>query len=562
MKKINKISTFLLSSVFLTSLSACVSGEATSGNVFRYVTSSEITSLDYQYYSGVWVTDITSNAYEGLLRDEGGIISYGMADEYTVSDDGLTYSFHIRDDATWTDGTPITAQTFYDSWLELLKKTDSAQNQFTNYFMLETDTKPTDKESVAYTSDGNTTYRYLDVEADGQNLTVKTNVAGEYVKQIFAQPALAALPVDAVEAAGGSDKYFQTAGTNFNGPFVVTEWSKNDVVKLEKNENYWNAENVSVDNLEFYYLPNPQTAVQMYLSGEVDMVRLSGDTIDMYSNRSDAVQVESGSNGMLQFDMRGSTDETGKFLNNRNFQLALSNIIDREEFVVAAYGASYIPAVEYIPTSMPGYIDSTGDHKKADANLDIDTPYSLKANKEEAERYLALALTELGYTKEELANVEFKIIQNASSTTTGKLAAEYMQSKFAELGVNCTIEPLSNFWSVIRGDSGMRYDFYVAANGPDLNDPMTFLSTMNGKGNYADNFMHWQSEEYAALLEAVVNCEASDRKDCLVACEEYLLNNGPFLPLFFAADTYLVSDKWDNVNFSGSKVYFTFVTAK
>lgn len=562
MKIKNKISNLVVSAVFLAALASCDGGETSSGTTFRYVTASEITSLDYQYYSGVWVTDITSNAYEGLLRDEGGIIVEGMADTYTISDDGLTYTFHIRDDAAWTDGTKITAQTFYDSWLELLKKTDSAQNQFTNYFMVESETKPEGKDYVTYTSDGKETYRYLDVVADGNTLTVKVNVAGEYVKQIFAQPALAALPVDAVNEAGGSDKYFQTAGTVFNGPFEITEWKKNDIVKLEKNEDYWNAENVNVDNLEFYYIPNAQTAVQMYLSGQVDMVRLTGDTIDTYSSRSDAYQVESGSNGMLQFDMRGSTDETGKFLNNRNFQLALSNIIDREEFVMAAYGASYKPTVEYIPTSMPGYVDENGDHKKSDANVDVNSPYSLKANEEEANRYLELALEELGYTKEQLASLEFKIIQNASNTTTGKLAAEYMQSVFKKLGVNCTIEPLSNFWSVIRGDSGMRYDFYVAANGPDLNDPMTYLSTMNGKGNYADNFMHWQSEDYAALLEAVVNCKDEDRKDCLVACESYLLNNGPFLPLFFATDTYLVSDAWENVNFSGSKVYFTFVKAK
>ena len=110
-------------------------GNAGAEKVFRFATSTEPTSLDPQLGSGTWITNVTGAIFEGLVRRYNGEIEPAIAETWDVSNDGLTYTFHLRDVA-WSDGTPITAQDFVDSWNLLIERA-TPMAQHTEYFTVD-----------------------------------------------------------------------------------------------------------------------------------------------------------------------------------------------------------------------------------------------------------------------------------------------------------------------------------------------------------------------------------------------------------------------------------------
>ena len=195
----------------------------------------------------------------------------------------------------------------------------------------------------------------------------------------------------------------------------------------------------------------------MYENGEIDLLTIP-DT--MYKDFEDKgiIYYEDGSNFYIQFTTDGQTDETAKYLANRNFIEAVSACIDREDFVDSVYGGAYEPTVEFVPGSATGY----NGGKKADADVTIESPFTIKADLTVAQEKLDAALEELGATVDTMPSFTL-VVSDAADRQT---AAQYIQDVCAQIGIQMEIDtiPSATFWSTLR--EGYRYDFALAGSGP------------------------------------------------------------------------------------------------
>ena len=476
-------------------------GNAGAEKVFRFATSTEPTSLDPQLGSGTWITNVTGAIFEGLVRRYNGEIEPAIAETWDVSNDGLTYTFHLRDVA-WSDGTPITAQDFVDSWNLLIERA-TPMAQHTEYF----------------TVDGKANARAI----DEKTLEVTLNYKVPFIMEVFAMSAMAVVRVDKYDEKG--DAYYQTIPETMNGPFLLVDWQPNNVMVLEPNPDYWNAERVNFDRVEIYTVTEDTTQVNMYRNGEIDMLDVPET---MYKDFEDEgmIYYEDGANFYIQFTTDGQTDETAKYLANRNFIEAVSACIDREDFVNSVYNGSFEPTVEFVPGSATGYNGGT----KADANVTISSPFMIKADLTVAQEKLDAALEELGTTADAMPTFTLVV----SDATDRQTAAQYIQDVCGQIGIQIEIDtiPSATFWSTLR--EGYRYDFAMAGSGPDVDDASTFLKVFDGEGLYADTFMRWHNDEYAAILaDSWSTTDTEQRTEDLVAMEDFLLANGPVIPPVF-----------------------------
>ena len=503
-------------------------GNAGAEKVFRFATSTEPTSLDPQLGSGTWITNVTGAIFEGLVRRYNGEIEPAIAETWDVSNDGLTYTFHLRDVA-WSDGTPITAQDFVDSWnLPIERATPMAQH--TEYF----------------TVDGKANARAI----DEKTLEVTLNYKVPFIMEVFAMSAMAVVRVDKYDEKG--DAYYQTIPETMNGPFLLVDWQPNNVMVLEPNPDYWNAERVNFDRVEIYTVTEDTTQVNMYRNGEIDMLDVPET---MYKDFEDEgmIYYEDGANFYIQFTTDGQTDETAKYLANRNFIEAVSACIDREDFVNSVYNGSFEPTVEFVPGSATGYNGGT----KADANVTISSPFMIKADLTVAQEKLDAALEELGTTADAMPTFTLVV----SDATDRQTAAQYIQDVCGQIGIQIEIDtiPSATFWSTLR--EGYRYDFAMAGSGPDVDDASTFLKVFDGEGLYADTFMRWHNDEYAAILaDSWATTDTEQRTEDLVAMEDFLLANGPVIPLYFTRAGWMLADGFTGIsrNMTGADLDYIF----
>ncbi len=503
-------------------------GNAGAEKVFRFATSTEPTSLDPQLGSGTWITNVTGAIFEGLVRRYNGEIEPAIAETWDVSNDGLTYTFHLRDVA-WSDGTPITAQDFVDSWNLLIERA-TPMAQHTEYF----------------TVDGKANARAI----DEKTLEVTLNYKVPFIMEVFAMSAMAVVRVDKYDEKG--DAYYQTIPETMNGPFLLVDWQPNNVMVLEPNPDYWNAERVNFDRVEIYTVTEDTTQVNMYRNGEIDMLDVPET---MYKDFEDEgmIYYEDGANFYIQFTTDGQTDETAKYLANRNFIEAVSACIDREDFVNSVYNGSFEPTVEFVPGSATGYNGGT----KADANVTISSPFMIKADLTVAQEKLDAALEELGTTADAMPTFTLVV----SDATDRQTAAQYIQDVCGQIGIQIEIDtiPSATFWSTLR--EGYRYDFAMAGSGPDVDDASTFLKVFDGEGLYADTFMRWHNDEYAAILaDSWSTTDTEQRTEDLVAMEDFLLANGPVIPLYFTRAGWMLADGFTGIsrNMTGADLDYIF----
>ena len=327
-----KLVSVLLAVLMLLSCTASLA----EGKVLHFATSTEPNSLDPQLGNGVWITNVTGAIFEGLLRRYNHEIIPGIAETYELENDGVTYTFHLRE-AYWTDGVAVTAQTFVDSWNLLISRA-TPMSQFTEHFAIDDGTGKKVANATAL---------------DDYTLQVVLNKPVPFMTEVFAMSALAPVRVDLYEQYG--DAYYQSVPLAMNGPFILKKWNPNDVMELVPNPTYWNASAVNFDEVDIYTVSDSNTQANMYESGELDLLEVPNTMYADFESKG-MMYYENGSTFFIQFTTNGSVDETAKWLANRDFIEAISYCIDREDYVLSLYGTVYTPTVEFIPPSSTGYL--------------------------------------------------------------------------------------------------------------------------------------------------------------------------------------------------------------
>lgn len=475
-------------------------------------------TLDPALNSAVDGGNVILHAFEGLLTtDEEGHYQAGQAEKWEVSDDGLTWTFHLRDGLKWSDGSDFTANDFVYSWKRVCDPEVAAPYAETVLGMV----KGYD-EAMAGNPDA------LAVSApDDKTLVVELSSPCSYFEGLAAFATLSPVKESTVEENGDA---WATAPESYisNGAFKMTEWVPDSYITFEKNENYWNADAIKLDKLTFLLIEDPNAAYSAYQSGEALMIK------DVPTEEIPSLE----GNDDFYIDPIIGTYYLSLNLNLEQFQdqrvrEALSLAIDRKYVAETIMQGTYTPASNLLGE---GWLDTDGTEFIDNANggepyIDVE---DYDANLEKAKQLMADA----GYPNGE----GFPTITYSTNDAGYHIPlAEYLQKAWAELGITVEVDKVE--WSSFTPQrrSG---DFEIARNGwvGDYSDPSNMLDlfcTTNG-----NNDGKYSSADYDAAMElSRTTLDATERSQALHEAEDIIMEDAGCIPVAYYNDFYLMSNK-------------------
>ncbi len=502
---------------------ASASGEA---KVLRLSMTSEPSNLDPHDGSTVATSMARTPIYEGLVVWKNGQIQPGVAESWDISEDGLTYTFHLRDNATWWDGEPVTAQHFVDGFTRLIDPNGpNGSYAFYGYMLVN---------GEAYHNGEVTDEAEVGIKAlDDYTLEIKLVNPVPYFLSLNAAGFFYPIRLDATEEYGveyGTDAD-KVLG---NGPYILDEWAHESELVFTKNPNYWDADSIKLDEVRLLIIPDGNTALNMYETGELDLAKIPSAYVPQYEAEGTALYIDTGTEWWLEFNLDASS-EGAALLSNANFRKAIGFAIDRQSYVDAVYNNGSTPALVYTPGIM-----MLGNTPWSE--VFTEDWYEPTANVEKAQEYLALALEETGTSPDAIPTIGFL----TDDTPERKTSAEAIQAMLAEnLGVNIEIQQVQSkqrFEMMTNGD----FDIVFAGYGPDYNDPMAWLERLQSNSGLNDT--NFADEEFDSLIaEAAQTVDEAARGQLLAQAEKIMQERGPLVPVFMNNTAWVKQDYVENV---------------
>lgn len=451
---------------------------------------------------------ILNNVMEGLFRlDENNEPQPAMAEGYEKSEDGLTYTFKLKDGIKWSNGDPVTANDFKYSWMRAMHPdtAGSYASILTEYIK------------------GGAEYAAGEIEADAVAIEVKDDrtLTVELVQPTPFFLGLTAFvtyfPLNEKFVSEQGDKFALTGDSLlYNGPYVLTDYDQAKGVSMEKNPEYWDKENIAIEKVNMKVIKEQSTALNLYEAGELDKVYLSSADVDTYMDSPEFATETEFRSYFIQFNLGKEP------FNNENIRKALQLAYDPEVLTNVILNNGSEPAYGLIAPKMAGVDGKSFRELQGEV---------IKPDVEKAKELWEKGVEELGKTPE----IELLISDDTVSKDTGT----FLQSEYKKnLGINISLatQPYSGRLDTMRAG-----DYQMAVNrwGADYNDSMTYLdlwekpSNPNFRGNYT-------SAKYDELV-ASAKTEADDkiRMDKLLEAEKLILEDGALGPLYYDGLSYL-----------------------
>ena len=464
-----------------------------------------------------------------LLVNENNEVVGGQAESWEVSEDGLTWTFTMRDGLKWSDGSDLTAKDFEYSFKRLADPNTAAPYGQTVVGMIAGYAEATGNPDA----DGNQTTEpnpdALQVEAseDGKTLTIHLSYPCSYFDKIAAFAAMSPVQQATVETNGDS---WCTQPDTFicNGPYMISEWTPSERIVLTKNPNYvggWDTSRIVSDTITLLLIEDEAAAYAAYNSGEAQLVKsVPSDEIPSLTKAEDGGDFYVDSNlGTYYLSVNCEREPFTDPLVRK----ALSLAIDREYVSEVVMQGTYSPAHSI---SCPGITDADGSQFADNANGG--TPYigsDYDANLEEAKSLLA----EAGYPDGE----GFPAITYSTNDQGYHMPlAEYLQTAWSELGINVTIETVE--WASFTPQRRAG-DYDVCRNGwvMDYDDPSNMLELFTtGNGN---NDGKYSNPEFDAAIEASKVADKATHFEQLHKAEDILMEDMGCIPVAYYNDFWL-----------------------
>ncbi len=453
---------------------------------------------------------IINAIYEGLVRlDPDGNVKPGLAEKWDVSDDKLTYTFHLRD-AKWSDGTPITAEDFEYCWFKAIDPKVAAEY---SYQLTET---AGIKNAAKFFKGEITDKEQVGIKAiDEKTFEVELERPVSFFLSLVSFPTFIPAQKAAIEKfekgfASEADKMV------YSGPFIIDEWDHEQKLNLKKNEQYWDAENVKLEEIKGDMIVDNNTAINLYETEELDITGVGPEFIDKYKDSDEFGNLAEATTWYIQYNCKD------KYLKNENLRYALSLAIDRKAFVENVMANGSIIAEGLTPTLLPGK-----DGKEFAENRGNVLP---EYDPKKAKEYLNKALDELGITAKELE--KYLTFLTGESDIAKKQAAAIQNMWKQNLGIEVEIESVS---FKIRIDNYNRGDYTTtfAGWGGDYNDPLTFMDIFITDGG--NNNAYWSSKDYDVAIKTALEGEENERIDAMVEAEKIIGKELPIIPIFYNA---------------------------
>ena len=455
---------------------------------------------------------------ECLYRDdENDVPQPAGAETVDISDDKLVYTFHLREDATWSNGDPVVATDYEFAWQQALNPEVASDYAYMLYFI----------HNAEPYFNGEVEWSEVGVKViDDYTLEVTLDNPLPYATDLFAFPTLAPINQKFYEEVG-ADKY-ATDAEYFccNGMYELTEWSHNSQIVFQKREDYWNADAVGPDEIVYKIITDSQAGLNSYLSREIDYTDLdSGEVVQQAEAAGFEVGVKP---ARSSYYLIVNTED--EFMSNQNLRLALAYSIDKQALVDTVYQNDNQPMTSFTPPAIMGANDSSFQEALVAERGEM---YPGSGDLEKAQEYLQAALEELGCTVDEL-----NLSIDCADDSLRRNCATFLQEQWRQnLGIeNITVNSMQTKQVAANRQSG---DYCMSLGGwsPDYNDAINFLDLWVTDGGNNDSF--WSNEEYDNLIaQATAEADEEVRQQYLFDAEEILAAEMPIIPLYWQCQNY------------------------
>lgn len=460
---------------------------------------------------------IVRAAFEGLTRTgEGGKVHEAAAESYTVSEDGKTYTFKLRD-AKWSNGDPVTAKDFEFAWKRALDPKTASNYAYQLYYI---------KNGEAFNK-GKAKVEDVGVKAlDDKTLEVTLENPTPFFTELTAFYTYYPVNQKVVE---GNEKWASDAAAHVgNGPFKLETWEHKNKLILAKNDNYWDKDNVKLDKIEFSMVEDENTELSMFDNGELDWAGAPTSALP-----TDAIPALKDSGKMKTQPIAGTywykfNTEKAPF-NNVKIRKAFTFAIDRQSLIDNVLQTGQIPATGAVPPSMA--LKQDGYFKDNDL--------------ETAKKLLEEGMKEEGISKLPVITLSY------NTSEAHKKIAEAIQDQWKKnLGVDVKLE--NKEWKVYLEDLHQG-NFQIGRMGwlGDFNDPINFLELYKDKKG-GNNDTNWENPKYKELLnQSALEKDPEKRKAILAQAEQTLMDEMPVMPIYFYTDSWVQNDKVTGVVIDG-----------
>ena len=455
---------------------------------------------------------------ECLYRDdENDVPQPAGAETVDISDDKLVYTFHLREDATWSNGDPVVATDYEFAWQQALNPEVASDYAYMLYFI----------HNAEPYFNGEVEWSEVGVKViDDYTLEVTLDNPLPYATDLFAFPTLAPINQKFYEEVG-ADKY-ATDAEYFccNGMYELTEWSHNSQIVFQKREEYWNADAVGPDEIVYKIITDSQAGLNSYLSREIDYTDLdSGEVVQQAEAAGFEVGVKP---ARSSYYLIVNTED--EFMSNQNLRLALAYSIDKQALVDTVYQNDNQPMTSFTPPAIMGANDSSFQEALVAERGEM---YPGNGDLEKAQEYLQAALEELGCTVDEL-----NLSIDCADDSLRRNCATFLQEQWRQnLGIeNIAVNSMQTKQVSANRQSG---DYCMSLGGwsPDYNDAINFLDLWVTDGGNNDSF--WSNAEYDELIaQATAEADEEVRQQYLFDAEEILAAEMPVIPLYWQCQNY------------------------
>jgi oligopeptide transport system substrate-binding protein len=551
MKKAKALLAVALASAMMVSLVGCGStddGQTSTGSVevssesgsetvvsagssdLNVMLETPVESLDPQQATDGTSFEVIACYTDGLMQmDADGQAVPALAESYEVSDDGLVYTFHIREDANWSNGEPVTAADFVFAWQRAV---DPAVASEYSYMLSDIGQVVNAAEIIAGEKDKSE----LGVTAvDDKTLEVQLNVPVSYFLSLMYFPTY--YPVN--------EEFFNSCGDVFatspetvlsNGAFVLDSYEPAATAfHLTKNENYYNADSIQLPGISYQVIQDSQQALMSYQTGALDTTLVNGEQVDQVKDDPEFQSIGAGYLWYVSPNIDGVEE-----LQNLNIRMALTSAINRDSIAEDVLKDGSKATYTAVPMDFAAGPDGSDYAEDQTRYADV---CSYDADK--AVEYWNAGLEELGITE---LSLEMVVDADDAPQKVAQVLKEQWETTLPGLTVTLKVEPKKQRVQDMQDGT---FELGLTRWGPDYADPMTYLGMW--VTDCDNNYGLWSNAEYDAII---AECTTGDlctdeegRWARLYDAEKIVMDEAVIFPLYTQCNAEMMSSKVTGVEF-------------
>ena len=483
-------------------------GSKTDTDTFRFANDTDIVGMDSTVVDDAMSFNAITAITDGLTTvDVKGNTIPGIAKSWDVSNNGLTYTFHLRD-AKWANGDDVTAQDFVYSWHRIIKNAG-------NYaYML--GSEGASIKNADSLIDLGTTATDEQLNTLGIKATDDKTVVIDLEKNVPYFVGLMSFPCYFPQ----NQKFVEKCGKNYatkpeyilgNGAYKMTKWIKGNKATFTKNDKYYDAKSVKTKNLEMYLVQDPKTAAQNFDNGKVDYATINSTLVDKYKGKDTFKTIREGYLAYLICNFKADTTA------NKNLRHALSYAINRKDLCDNILKDGSQPATGFVPAQLCKSPSGKDFREESGKYVDYDV--------KKAQEYLDAAKKELGT---DTITVDLLYGTDESPMDT---FAEYLQGSFTKLkGLKVNMVATVKKDRIYNREASGNFQIACTRWAPDYADPTTFLNVLASSNS--NNYGKWENAQYNSLLKQAQNeTDVNKRWNELLEAEKVMMDDMPNIPV-------------------------------